>query len=232
MIRNSLAMTVRRFGDDTPAGAAISVRRFGQTGSKSEAAAKDLAAGMRDWGLWPSLAWLDVKQCYRRAVLGSFWITISMCVLVFALGILYAGIFRQDIRDFLPYLAAGFVVWNLISTTVIESTATFVQAKGLIKQGGIPLSVHVFRTVFRNLIVGPTISRSCCCCTSGADSRVVAHSTGRAEARAAGHQLHVDFNVSRRSVHAISGFAALGRKLAANLHVHVAYNVPAELAAA
>jgi ABC-type polysaccharide/polyol phosphate export permease len=104
--------------------------------------------------LWTSLGWLDVKQRYRRAVLGPFWITISMCVFVVALGIIYAGIFRQDPTQFLPYLAAGFIVWNLISATISDGTVAFVQAEGLIKQGGIPLSLHMFRVVFRNLIVG------------------------------------------------------------------------------
>ncbi len=115
---------------------------------------RDLAGGLYDWNLWTSLGMLDVKQRYRRALLGPFWITISMSVLVVSLGIIYAGMFRIEVRHFLPYLAAGFIVWNLISTTITDSTAAFVLAEGLIKQGGIPLSLHVFRTVFRNLVIG------------------------------------------------------------------------------
>jgi len=134
--------------------AATSVRVFGDSGRKSEAAMRDLAGGLYDWNLWTSLGWLDVKQRYRRAMLGPFWITISMAVMVVSLGIIYAGIFRQEIRQFLPYLAAGFIVWGLISATITDSTTTFVVAEGLIKQGGIPLSLHVFRTVFRNLVIG------------------------------------------------------------------------------
>ena len=129
-------------------------RLFGESGRRGEAAIRDLAIGLSDWNLWTSLGWLDVKQRYRRALLGPFWITISMAVFVIALGIIYAGIFKQDTTQFLPYLAAGFIVWSLIATTITESTAVFVQAEGLIKQGGIPLSLHVFRLVFRNLVVG------------------------------------------------------------------------------
>jgi ABC-type polysaccharide/polyol phosphate export permease len=137
-----------------PNTAALDVRIFGESAHKGHAAMRDLVVGLYDWHLWTSLGWLDVKQRYRRAVLGPFWITISMCVFVFALGIVYAGIFRQDTTQFLPYLAAGFIVWNLIAATVNESTLAFVQAEGLIKQGGIPLSLHMFRVVFRNLVVG------------------------------------------------------------------------------
>ena len=132
---------------------ALTAVHFGAGRSNSQAALDDLRGGLQQWLLWMTLGWLDVKQRYRRAVLGPFWITISMLVLVVSLGVLYAGIFRQDVHTFLPYLAAGFIVWNFISSTVTESTTTFVAAEGLLKQGGIPLSFHVFRTIFRNFII-------------------------------------------------------------------------------
>lgn len=133
---------------------AMTTAQYGAGRSATQAALQDLRDGLCKSRLWISLAWLDVKQRYRRAVLGPFWITISMLVLVIALGVLYAGIFRQDTRNFLPYLAAGFIVWSFISSTITESTTTFVAAEGLLKQGGMPLTMHVFRTVFRNLVIG------------------------------------------------------------------------------
>jgi len=133
---------------------ALTTVQFGAGRSSTQAALADLRDGLRKWRLWMSLGWLDVKQRYRRAVLGPFWITISMLVLVVALGVLYAGIFRQEVRSFLPYLAAGFIVWSFISTTITDGTITFVQAEGLLKQGGIPLTLHIFRTIFRNFVIG------------------------------------------------------------------------------
>jgi ABC-type polysaccharide/polyol phosphate export permease len=132
---------------------ALTAVHFGAGRSHSQAALDDLRGGLQQWLLWMTLGWLDVKQRYRRAVLGPFWITISMLVLVVSLGVIYAGIFHQEVHSFLPYLAAGFIVWGFISSSVTESTTTFVNAEGLLKQGGIPLSLHVFRTIFRNFIV-------------------------------------------------------------------------------
>src|SRR6185437_15538126 len=131
-------------------GKPVPVVHFGAGGSRRAAATKDLIDGLRRWRLWISLGWLDVKQRYRRAVLGPFWITISMAVLVLTLGTVYAGILRQDVHSFLPYLAGGFIVWNFCTATINESTTAFIQADGLIKQGGIPISLHIFRTIFRN----------------------------------------------------------------------------------
>lgn len=123
------------------------------SGYRSDATRKDLFDALGQWQLWTSLGWLDVKQRYRRAVLGPFWITISMAVLVLTLGTVYAGLFKQDVHSFLPYLAAGFIVWNFCTAAINESATAFVQAEGLIKQGGLPLSLHVFRTIFRNFII-------------------------------------------------------------------------------
>jgi ABC-type polysaccharide/polyol phosphate export permease len=135
-------------------GALPTVTYFGTArGYNSKAALKDLLDAAQRWQLWISLGWLDVKQRYRRAVLGPFWITISMSILVLTLGTVYAGLFKQDVHSFLPYLAAGFIVWNFCTAAINESAIAFVQAEGLIKQGGIPLSLHIFRTIFRNFII-------------------------------------------------------------------------------
>jgi len=129
------------------------VVHFGANGAKRQATIKDLRDSLRRWRLWISLGWLDVKQRYRRAVLGPFWITISMMVLVLTLGTVYAGLFNQDVHSFLPYLAGGFIVWNFCTATINESAMAFIQAEGMIKQGGIPLSLHILRTIFRNFVI-------------------------------------------------------------------------------
>ncbi|WP_051334758.1 ABC transporter permease [Bradyrhizobium sp. Ai1a-2] len=134
-------------------GALPEVVHFGVGSSKKEATIRDLVEGSRRWRLWISLGWLDVKQRYRRAVLGPFWITISMSLLVLTLGTVYAGLFKQDVHSFLPYLAGGFIVWNFCTATINESATAFTVAEGLIKQGGIPLSLHIFRTIFRNFVI-------------------------------------------------------------------------------
>jgi ABC-type polysaccharide/polyol phosphate export permease len=137
-----------------PRGELPTVIYFGTAGGyRREATVRDVLDALQRWRLWITLGWLDVKQRYRRAVLGPFWITISMAVLVLTLGTVYAGLFKQDVRSFLPYLAAGFIVWNFCTAAINESTTAFVQAEGLIKQGGIPLSLHIFRTIFRNFII-------------------------------------------------------------------------------
>src|SRR3954467_11500540 len=67
-------------------------------------AVDDLVAGWRQRELWGHPGWQDIRQRYRRSILGPIWITISMAVTAVALGVLYAGLFGNDLSVQLPYV--------------------------------------------------------------------------------------------------------------------------------
>jgi ABC-2 type transport system permease protein len=112
----------------------------------------DMSAGWRHRQLWGHLGWQDIKQRYRRSVLGPLWITISMAVTAVALGLLYSTLFAQDPGFFLPYVTVGFIVWGFIAGCVNEGAEVFIANEGLIKHLPAPISVHVFRLVWRQTL--------------------------------------------------------------------------------
>src|SRR5215218_4027144 len=125
-----------------------------QPGTRSwRKAADDLIGGWKQRQLWGHLAWQDIRQRYRRSVLGPIWITISMAVTAVALGILYAGLFGNDLSVQLPYILVGFIVWAFISGCVLEGADVFIANEGLIKHLPSPLSVHVYRLVWRQTLL-------------------------------------------------------------------------------
>ena len=113
----------------------------------------DLKDGIRLWRLWSMLGWVDIRQRYRRAFIGPFWLAISMGVMVCGMGLVYGTLFNQDMSSFLPFVAGGLIAWVYISSTMLDAASAFTQAEGLIKQGGLPQSIHLFRVIWRNLIV-------------------------------------------------------------------------------
>lgn len=113
----------------------------------------DLRDGLVQWPLWFTIAWMDVRQRYRRSVIGPFWITLSVGIFVTGLGVVYGALFRQDLKTYLPYLAVGVVVWTLVSSLITEGCNTFISAEGAIKQLPVPISVHGVRMVWRNVLV-------------------------------------------------------------------------------
>jgi ABC-type polysaccharide/polyol phosphate export permease len=48
-------------------------------------------------------------------------------------GIVGAGLFNQDIHQYLPYLASGMIVWTFISTMILESCTLFVTGHALFR---------------------------------------------------------------------------------------------------
>ncbi len=125
----------------------------GAPASQAGLAVLDVAAGVRAWDLWGMLGWQDIRRRYRRSKLGPFWLTISMGVLVGSLGVLYAGLFKVEVADYLPFIATGFTIWALIAGLINEGCNAFIAAERIVKQIAMPLSVHVYRVMWRNLIV-------------------------------------------------------------------------------
>lgn len=124
-------------------------------GSRSRArrALVDVGHGLSLWKLWVVFGWIDIRQRYRRALIGPFWITISMGTMVGTLGLVYSTLFRVDPTDFIPFLAAGFAAWTFISTTISEATLLFLQAEAIIKNASLPVSIHLYRLLWRNVII-------------------------------------------------------------------------------
>jgi ABC-2 type transport system permease protein len=109
----------------------------------------DIVEGFKQKQLWGHLGWQDIKQRYRRSVIGPLWITLSMAITAIGLGLLYSQLFGNHIQTFLPYITVGFIVWNFMSGCLLEGTDTFIRNEGLIKHLPAPLTVYALRTVWR-----------------------------------------------------------------------------------
>jgi homopolymeric O-antigen transport system permease protein len=106
----------------------------------------------KSW-MWSAMAMQDIKMRYRGSLLGPFWLTISMVIMIAAMGLIYARLFNIEIKHYLPFLTIGLVIWNFVSTVIIEGCQTFLSAQSIIAQVRMPFSIHAWRTVFRNVIV-------------------------------------------------------------------------------
>ncbi|MBO1905769.1 ABC transporter permease [Microvirga sp. 3-52] len=129
------------------------VARLAPRPSQTQLALDDLTTGIKSWWLWSTMAWQDIRLRYKGSMLGPFWLTISMGIMVTALGVLYSAIWKHDITDFLPYLAIGLLFWNLISSLISDGTQAFIKAEGILLQVKMPVTIHAMRSVVRNLIV-------------------------------------------------------------------------------
>ena len=102
---------------------------------------------------WIAYALQDIKNKYTRSFIGPFWVTISMAVMVFAMGPLYGAIFNQGSKEYTLYLATGIVFWSFISTCITESCDVYASNRSFIGQSNFPIFVYIHRLLFRNLIL-------------------------------------------------------------------------------
>ena len=113
----------------------------------------DIVNGLARRQMWMFLGLREVRKQYQRSVLGPFWLTLNMGILIGALGWFYSQIFAQDIRDFLPFVTLGFIGWGIIGGLLNESCLVFTTATVTIRQVPMPLSVYAYQLVWRHLVI-------------------------------------------------------------------------------
>jgi lipopolysaccharide transport system permease protein len=114
---------------------------------------RDLVEGLKAHRIWMTMARMDIRQRYRRSVLGPFWITISQFVFILAIGPLYGHLLGVRSEEFIPYLSIGIITWGLISGLITEGAGAFVASENLVRSIKMPYTVHVLRVLHRNLII-------------------------------------------------------------------------------
>lgn len=124
-----------------------------ETPSGAAVAWNDIWQGFRQSWFWGALAMQDIKLRYRGSMIGPFWITLSMAIMVVAMGLIYSKLFHQDIASYLPFLTTGIIIWSFIAGQINEGSQTFISTQGLIQSVPLPFSVHAYRQVARNLIM-------------------------------------------------------------------------------
>lgn len=118
-----------------------------------QAALNDLWEGLRRYDMWSRFAMHEIRQRFRRSLLGPLWLTASMGVFVAALGFVMSTIFQQELAQTLPYIATGVIFWGLITSSITEGSTVFITNEGYIRNVPMPLSVHLYQMLARNVII-------------------------------------------------------------------------------
>jgi ABC-type polysaccharide/polyol phosphate export permease len=112
-----------------------------------------ILSGFKNVSLVATLGWHDIRGRYRRSAIGPFWLTISMGLMIASIGVVFGKIFKTHMDEYLPFLAAGIILWVFITGTINEGCTAFIDAESIIKQLPIPLFVHILRVLWRNILI-------------------------------------------------------------------------------
>ena len=110
----------------------------------------DLKNGFCMWRLWTTFGYEDLRNVYRRTVLGLIWISLSFGLFAFVYVLIF-GTLRSDgdSAGFVTWVVMGFLAWQFIQSVVVSGSNVFISSEGWIKGISLPVSVHVYKALWR-----------------------------------------------------------------------------------
>ena len=97
------------------------------------------------------LSWFEIKRKYTRSILGPLWITLSTIILISGLSFVFVSLFNIPLRETMPWIAIGVIIWNFISMLIDEATEVF--NKPILINIKISCLELAIITVFKNFII-------------------------------------------------------------------------------
>lgn len=116
-------------------------------------AAWDISTGLGKWRVWGHLGWSEAKRRYRRTVIGPFWTTLNLGILIASLSAVWTALWGIPVGSYVSSLAAGMIAWTFISAVINEAGSTFLNQQNLLTQFKMPYTMFACATVWRNLVV-------------------------------------------------------------------------------
>ena len=120
---------------------------------KNDSALNDLIGGLMSWEIWGRLCINEVNRRYRRTLFGPLWVAVSLGVFSIILSFVWAALWKQNVRDYLPYLLSGLIPWMMIASSIGESTSTLMSAESLMKSRQFSYTMLIHVVLGRNIIV-------------------------------------------------------------------------------
>ncbi len=119
---------------------------------KLKAALADVAQSRKFASLIHILGWQDMRHRYRRSFLGPFWLVASTAALIAVICLIMGPMFGVPAAQYVPYVAAGMIVWSFIVSMCTESCQAFISQSAMIRQTSAPLFTYVARVAWRNTL--------------------------------------------------------------------------------
>lgn len=115
-------------------------------------ALSDIKRSFKDIEVAQTLASSNFGRQYKFLALGRFWRVLNTLIFVSILGIFYSTILDREASFYLPYLAAGYVIWNFLSSFIIEGMNMFMKESKIFSSYNIPLNTFALSLSLKLLL--------------------------------------------------------------------------------
>ncbi len=94
----------------------------------------------------------DIKNKYRRSVLGVLWTLLNPLLMMIVLSIVFSNLFKFDIENYPVYILSGQVIYNFFSEATQSAMSAIINNESLLKKVYIPKYMFVFSLVLSSII--------------------------------------------------------------------------------
>lgn len=115
-------------------------------------AAHDWGEGFQHWKLSLQLAIEDIRDRYRRSILGILWITVTFLLFIGIKAFIFSSMNDMSMGAFTRYLTIGFALWTLFNALLVDGAATFVRSRTWVLSSPLPYATYILQSVFRSYL--------------------------------------------------------------------------------
>ena len=94
----------------------------------------------------------DIKNKYRKSILGVFWTILNPLFMMIVLSVVFSNLFKFDIEYFPVYLLSGQLIFNFFSESTTNAMGAIIANGPLIKKIYVPKYVFVLSRIFSSSI--------------------------------------------------------------------------------
>ena len=99
-----------------------------------------------------ALAWSDMRHRYVRSLLGPFWMSFQMAIMVAVLGSVIGHLSNDSAVARLPMLALSLTAWTFLNGVVLDATTALQNSASLIKDRALPPLIFLLQCTFRQAL--------------------------------------------------------------------------------
>lgn len=97
---------------------------------------------------WMALVRNDLRNRYRRSVIGIGWSLLQPIAMTIVLCVVFSRLYPSEkpIRTYAPFLLSGLTFWGFITAVVTQGCQCFFNGESYIRQHPAPLAIYPLRT--------------------------------------------------------------------------------------
>jgi lipopolysaccharide transport system permease protein len=89
----------------------------------------------------------DLKDRYRRSILGIAWSLIKPTGMTLVLTLVFTNVFQIDVREYAPFLFVGLIVWQFFTESMLQGCNSFHLGGTYLRVRPVPIAIFPLRVV-------------------------------------------------------------------------------------